>query len=266
VSKKSKKSQKSNDASFDGLFEMAAERGIDLPVALIFQPGPRAAAVYAALAGRPVPAGVTAEHPAFLLHSVGDAAGALRAHGGLGGGLVANLLGNPPEPVARWLLYLLDDVIGVFAYTSGSESHLAQTYYDRLPPSWCCPGCVRKRGPGTLVVPVTVGGRETALRLAVPDAPSVDRIAELARIAADRRVDSLGDPETAWGFDVGAAEMATILSSFYADAPALVAEVLRALRRARHPSHRWLRTTLGTAPGLGELAEEVGALTKADPA
>jgi hypothetical protein len=248
-----KKSKKSNKTTFGDLLRLADERGIEVPVILWFDPDPRAAAAYAALAGQPLPAGADAEDPAALVRTVEDAAGALRAHGGLGGRLVANLLEAPPEPVVRWL----------FSLAGERACYRVATYYDRLP-YCCCPDCAEKPGPVTLFVPVSVGNRETALRLTGPDAPSVTRTFTLAKIAAERRLPSLGDAAHSWALPVGADELATILSEFYSDAPRLVAKVLRALGRERHPGRQWLLSTLRTAPGLGKLAQQVDRLMKRD--
>ena len=253
-------SKKKSNKTIGDLFRLADERGIEVPVLLSFDSEPRAATVYAALAGRPLPADTTSQNSADLVHAVDEAATALRAHAGLGG-LVANLLEAPPEPVVRWLLCFTGNHIGVVGYVSKRAGYRAVAYYDQLPYGECCPHCTKELRKGTVVMFVGgTGARETALRFTTSDPTSVARIAALARIVAERRLPSVRHSTEDWEFPVRGAELATILSQFYSDAPGLVAELVRALRQARHPGHQWLLNTLRTATGLGKLAKKVDRL------
>ncbi|QJW94619.1 hypothetical protein [Frigoriglobus tundricola] len=260
--------KKSDEDTIGDRFRLARERGIEVPVLLMFDTGPRAGAVYAQLAGRSlVHTGSGEPEPESLTHTVAEAAGALRTHAGLGGRLVANLLEAPPAGVAGWLLSLSGTGIEARAIVGGRTGFRAHTHYDQLPVVSVCPHCARKKGPLPLVVAVDGSGNnnEVDLFLQVADSSQVSRAMILAQIAGNRRVPVDPHSPDDVGLPVGNGELAQILSDFYSDSPQLVAEVLRALGRERHPGRQWLLNTLRTASGLKRLGLQVERLIGTDP-
>ena len=261
--------KKSDEDTIGDRFRLARERGIEVPVLLMFYTGPQAGAVYAQLAGRSLvhTRSASGEEPEALIHTVAEAAGALRTHAGLGGRLVANLLEAPPAGVAGWLLTLSGTGIEARAIVGGRTGFRAHTHYDQLPVVSVCPHCARKKGPLPLVVAVggTDNDDEVDLFLQVADSSQVSGAMILAQIAGNRRVPSVLHSPDDVGFPVGNSELAQILSDFYSDSPELVAEVLRALGRERHPGRQWLLNTLRTASGLKRLGLQVERLIGTDP-
>lgn len=259
-------SKKKSDKDTIGYwFRLARERGIDLPVVLIFDPGAQAEAVYSQLSGRALAhtGNAAGEEPEALTHTVAEAAGALRNHAGLGGRLVANLLEAPPAGVVRWLLCLSGDHIGVYAFDSEELRYRAHTHYDQLPAVNICPCCARKKGPFPLVVGVddpSSADEEIDLFLQVADTSQVARAMILTQIAANRRMPSAPYSSGNVEFPVGNGELVQILSDFYSDSPEILVEVLRAPGRERHTGRRWLLDTLRTGSGLKRLGVKVERL------
>lgn len=89
-------------------------------------------------------------------------------------------------------------------------------------------------------------------------------------VAANRRLPTTlqptDQPSDPLEFPVGDGELATILADFYSGSPHVVAEVLRALRREKHPGRKWLLKTLRATPGLTKLAKKVDRLIEVDSA
>jgi hypothetical protein len=266
--------KKSDENTIGYWFGIARERGIASPVLLMFDPAPQAEAVYARLSGRSYrrPQGIAGEEPEVLTHTVAETAGVLRDYAGLGGRLMANLLEAPPAGVARWLLSLSGDGIGAIAFVGENFGYQAHAFYDELPPVDLCASCTGKKGPVRLVVTVDDadnGDDEIDLFLRVADISQAGDAMTLARVAANRRIPSVGHSPGFMEFPVGNDELVTILSDFYSDSPQLVAEVVRALGRElgreRHPGRQWLLRTLRTAPALKRLGQKVERLIGTGP-
>lgn len=246
-------------ATMADLFQQARAQGIDRPVLLDFAPGPQAKAVYTQLSGEPWKRkrGIPGPTSGVLAHTVGEAATALRNHAGLSGRLVANLIQSATADADGWYLALNADVIAVSPYWEGDDLTIGYVGYDPLPHCEVCSCCARKPGPLPLAVPVD---GDIDLFLQVPEAAQVSRAIVLAMVAANRRMPTTLQPSDSLELPVGDGELVTILADFYSDSPQVVAEVLRALRREKHPGRKWLQQILRTNPALAKLAKKVDRL------
>lgn len=249
-------------AQFEKQLKKAHAFGVRPPVLATLRPDSyAAAAMYAAAYGEPLKPGggdYDEGHGRLVTWGVAEATRLLRAHGGLAGRLVANLLERPPVRPDFWWLQVAEEVIGPIAFRGGRVAAQSYVLLDRLP-FQVCRRCSGKRH----LVEVRVnlpGDREAVVR--GRDGVRAGRASVLVRIAAHRSVPSVtiaGDKDLV-DLPVGEEELALILRDFFADAPDVVAEAVTALSRAEHDGARWLTRTLRACPELRRLSARVKRL------
>ena len=123
--------------------------------------------------------------------AVEDATDLLRRHGGLGGGVIANLMDERPLESGHWMLWLAEDRADVLALPADGRPYEASANYHSLP-FGACPCCTHVTEPVTLRVVVRGSGEvevygRTALEAAMAWAWSA-----LWPIAASPRCPSTG--------------------------------------------------------------------------
>jgi hypothetical protein len=238
----------------------AAERGIRPPVTALLHPesGP-ARACHADLYGQPLRPGegdYLEDSGLMVTWAVADAARLLRRHAGLGGSAVANRLEEAPPQTDSWMLMLGEDRLALLGTAQAQRTVSSMAFYDRLPYELC--ECCAHDEDEVFLLTRIKGGKQVAVygRTAAEGA----KTSCLVGIVAERSLPSLareGRRAVRTSLPVRDADLVMILRDFYSDGPELVAEAIRALRRAKVKERHWLTQTLNAYPELHALAERV---------
>jgi hypothetical protein len=249
----------SKEDFFARLVGAARARGIAHPVAIVFDSGSaQAQAVYADLAGEPMPAAPLdgAEPVPCEVADPAEAVRLLRRHAGPGGALAAEHIEDEALAAEWWVVVLLPDALAVSAWSGGAEVLRGKWAYDRVSPSLQPLGKLLE-DDGRSRLTLAAEGGSPPLDIYGRSGIDVGMASVLAAVASDYPgFTELPDPSNGdrpVRVRVTPELVRSLLSSMYIDCPHPVAEAVRALRKAAPDKAEWLLKLMRNSPGLLEL-------------